>query len=149
MANYFNPYPQWRVDYPSQTIPYSNQTVPQYQYGTQPQQQSSIIWVQGEAGAKSYMVPAGQTVLLMDSETPRFFIKSTSPNGIPAKLRVFDYTEVGGGTQQSFQSIPEQQVERTQEAYATKDDLDSLRKLIEERLPERRQKENHNGKPSV
>lgn len=149
MANYFNPYPNWFVNYPSQTVPYSNQTVPQYQYASPPSQQSSIIWVQGEAGAKSYMVPPGQTVLLMDSESPRFFIKSTNPNGIPANLRVFNYTEVGAESTQSFQSIPEQQAERVQEAFATKEDLDSLRKLIEERLPERRQKENHNGKSSV
>lgn len=29
----------------------------------------SIIWVQGEEGAKAYMVAAGNSVLLMDSET--------------------------------------------------------------------------------
>ena len=28
----------------------------------------SIIWVQGEEGAKAYMVAAGNSVLLMDSE---------------------------------------------------------------------------------
>lgn len=59
-----------------------------YQY-----QRQSIIWVQGEAGAKSYPIAAGQTVLLMDSESSTFFIKSADLSGMPLPLRVFDYTE--------------------------------------------------------
>ena len=39
------------------------------QYQNQPAQQGgSIIWVQGESGAKSYMVAPGNTVQLWDSE---------------------------------------------------------------------------------
>lgn len=114
--------------------------------------QSSIIWVQGEAGAKAYNVPAGSTVLLMDSETPRFYIKSTSANGIPMKLRMFDYSEIldqSQSYQMSQDSIPAQS--GTTPEFATKEDLSELRKLIEERLPERRenrQKDSH-GKPAV
>lgn len=51
------------------------------------------IWVQGEAGAKSYMVPPNSTVMLMDSESQRFFLKSTDATGMPQPLRVFEYTE--------------------------------------------------------
>ena len=108
---------------------------------------SSIIWVQGEAGAKAYPVQAGMTVLLMDSETPRFYIKSTSQNGIPMKLRVFDYSEILEGSSGSSPSIPEVRV--AEQPYATKDDLNELKKLIEERIPDRRQKDNQHGKPSV
>lgn len=69
---------------------YQNQYMPQYQ----PQQQSGgLIWVQGESGAKSYPVSAGQSVLLMDSESNRFFIKSADSSGMPLPLRIFDYTE--------------------------------------------------------
>lgn len=57
------------------------------------QQRSGLIWIQGEAGAKSYPVSAGQTVLLMDSESNTFFIKSADMSGMPLPLRVFDYTE--------------------------------------------------------
>lgn len=56
-------------------------------------QSSGIVWVQGEAGAKSYLVGAGQSVLLMDSESSSFYIKSTDASGMPLPLRVFDYTE--------------------------------------------------------
>ena len=59
----------------------------------QTSQSSGIVWVQGEAGAKSYLVGAGQSVLLMDSESSAFYIKSTDASGMPLPLRVFDYTE--------------------------------------------------------
>lgn len=52
-----------------------------------------IIWVQGEEGAKAYMVAAGNSVLLMDSENSAFYIKSTDASGMPLPLRVFDYSE--------------------------------------------------------
>lgn len=70
------------------------------QYQTQlPMQQprqdaNGLIWVQGEAGAKSWFVAPGATVLLMDSENPRFYMKSADMNGVPA-MRTFEYNEVG------------------------------------------------------
>ena len=54
---------------------------------------AGLTWVQGEAGAKSYLVGAGQSVLLMDSESSSFYIKSTDASGMPLPLRVFDYKE--------------------------------------------------------
>ena len=65
---------------------------------SQPTGQSSpstppIIWVQGEEGAKAYMVAAGNSVLLMDSENSAFYIKSTDASGMPLPLRAFDYKE--------------------------------------------------------
>lgn len=64
---------------------------PSYQQPQQPT--SSLIWVQGEAGAKGYLVGAGQSVLLMDSEASTFYIKSTDQSGMPLPLRIFDYKE--------------------------------------------------------
>lgn len=55
---------------------------------------TGLNWVQGEAGAKSWFVNPGATVLLMDSETQRFYLKSADGNGIPA-MRTFEYTEIG------------------------------------------------------
>lgn len=54
---------------------------------------NGLVWVQGEAGAKSYLMAPGQTALLMDSENQVFYIKSTDNAGMPMPLRVFDYTE--------------------------------------------------------
>lgn len=65
---------------------------------TQPQQNgNSIIWVQGEAGAKSFLVAPGQSVLLMDSEASRFYIKASDNTGMPLPLRTFEYTEIIAG----------------------------------------------------
>lgn len=55
---------------------------------------TGLNWVQGEAGAKSWFVNPGATVLLMDSEGMRFYLKSADMNGVPA-MRTFEYTEVG------------------------------------------------------
>lgn len=65
--------------------------------GYQPAQQpasNSIQWVQGENGAKSYIVPQGQSILLMDSESSRFYIKSADNTGMPLPLRIFEYNEI-------------------------------------------------------
>lgn len=54
---------------------------------------SGLNWVQGEAGAKSWIVPPGGTALLMDSESMRFYLKTADMNGVPG-MRVFEYTEI-------------------------------------------------------
>ncbi len=62
----------------------------------QPQQQQpdsgSIIWVQGEAGAKAYLVAPGNTVQLWDSENQVIYLKSADMSGMPS-MRVLDYVE--------------------------------------------------------
>ena len=59
--------------------------------GSQPTQQSSIIWVQGEAGAKSYLVAPNTTVQLWDSESQTIYLKSADGSGMPS-IKVLDYT---------------------------------------------------------
>lgn len=59
----------------------------------QPQNGNGLKWVQGEAGAKSYPVNAGETAMLMDSEESVFYLKIVDASGMPLPLRVFDYTE--------------------------------------------------------
>lgn len=54
-------------------------------------QQSSIIWVQGEAGAKSYMVAPNSTVTLWDSENQTIYLKSADASGMPS-IKTLDYT---------------------------------------------------------
>lgn len=55
------------------------------------QQNSSIIWVQGEAGAKSYLVAPNNTVQLWDSEAQTIYLKSADASGMPS-MRILDYT---------------------------------------------------------
>ena len=58
------------------------------------QNNGGFVWIQGgEAGAKSYLVAPGETVMLMDAENPVFFLKSADASGMPLPLRVFEYKE--------------------------------------------------------
>lgn len=85
----FNPY------FPASYNPFQQAAMQQYQQVMQPQIQSNggLIWVQGIEGAKSHSIGPGQSVLLMDSESNSFFIKSADTSGMPLPLRIFDYTE--------------------------------------------------------
>ena len=95
----------------------------QYQQAFAPRQATgNIIWVQGEAGAKSYIVAPGMTVLLMDSEGDKFYIKSTDASGMPMPLRVFEHKEI---------TAKETAPAAEGNTYATKDDLAALRAEIE------------------
>lgn len=92
---YNNYFPQY---YP-QMNPYAQQMPPQGSQMPQnapAQSNNGIIWVQGENSAKSYPVGSGQSVLLMDSESPVMYIKSVDASGMPHPLRIFDYKERKG-----------------------------------------------------
>ena len=52
---------------------------------------ASVIWVQGENGAKSYLVAPNSTVVLFDSESQTIYLKSADASGMPT-LRILDYT---------------------------------------------------------
>ena len=81
----------------------------------QPQPQNNgLVWVQGEAGAKSYLVGAGQSVILMDSEDQFFYIKTADQSGMPI-LRKFRFEEVTN----------QQQVSQTKnEDYVTREEFE-------------------------
>lgn len=109
------------------------QMYPQYSYApqqtitpvVQPQpvqtNDSGVIWVQGEAGAKSWVVPPGKSVMLMDSENSVFYIKTADNSGVPLPLRIFDYTE---RTAQNTTSAEAAQTVNSQ--YVTKDELKEI-----------------------
>ena len=98
-----------------QPIYYPQQTQPQPQ---QPQQTQSLIWVQGEAGAKSYLVAPNSTVTLWDSESHTIYIKSADATGMPS-IRTLDYTIRGNE-------------ERMTVNYVTMDDFDAIKKEIDD-----------------
>lgn len=100
---------------------YQQNYVPVYQSPTYQQnfpQTSSIVWVQGEAGARAYPVPANTTMLLMDSESETFFLKSTDASGMPQPIRIYEYAEVVSTPQVS-------------EDLATKEDIKKLHKRLD------------------
>lgn len=104
MALYNNGYP---VTY-QQYYPQYQQQQPMVQQAQQQQQStnSGLIWVQGENAARAYMVAPNQSVMLMDSDSNTFFIKSADASGMPMPLRIFDYKE-RTQTQQQHSPIAE------------------------------------------
>lgn len=59
----------------------------------QPMQSNDMmIWVQGEAAAKSYIVAPGNKVVLWDSEEPLIYIKSVDGAGLPS-MKILEYSE--------------------------------------------------------
>lgn len=95
--------------------PYIDNQQFQYQTPMNAQQQpptaqsaSDIIWVQGEAGAKAYLVAPNTTVTLWDSETPTIYVKTSDARGIPS-MRVLDFKERSLNAQNApnFNSTPE------------------------------------------
>lgn len=93
-----------------------------------PQQQSNngIIWVQGEEGAKAYMVAPGNSVFLMDSEASVFYIKSSDASGMPMPLRIFDYTE------RTAARTPAQPSAASDEEYVTRQEFNALAARLDE-----------------
>ena len=93
------------------------------------QQSSQIIWVSGEAGAKSYLVAPGNTVMLLDAENSVFYLKSADASGMPLPLRIFDYKERTTTAQQAFGgSITAESVNL--DNFVTRKEFDELKASI-------------------
>lgn len=91
-----------------------------------PQQNSGLLWVSGEIGAKSYLVAPGTTVLLMDSEAQRFYLKSTDISGMP-NIRTFEYSEV----RPEAQKPPLNVAENLSEQFVTREEYNEMRAQYE------------------
>lgn len=117
------------------TNPYMNvasQATPQVQVQQpqQPQTQSSIIWVQGEAGAKAYPVGAGNSVLLMDTEDSVMYIKTVDVSGMPQPLRVFDYVERSAQGRSGAAAVANADTVTREEFDALREDVRRLSKGV-------------------
>lgn len=112
MAN-FNGFP---VTYP-QYYP----QMPQVQAMPQAQPTNDRIWVQGESGAKSYLVAPNTSLTLWDSEKQSIYLKSADANGMPS-IKVLDYT-----IRESENTPHRTPLDGNSKEYATKDEIEALR----------------------
>lgn len=103
------------------------QTVNVPQMAPQPQINQGLLWVSGEVGAKSYLVAPNSTVLLMDSDASRFYLKSADQSGMPS-LRIFEYTEVQNAPQTSV-IAPNSDLKELDSKYVTREEYDGLKSL--------------------
>lgn len=95
------------------------------QYPPPTHQDGGMLWVQGEAGAKAFMVAGGNTVVLWDSEANVFYIKTADASGMPY-MRVFDYTERSSAPRNISQVNTNQ--------YVTRDEFNALAAKINEMI---------------
>lgn len=141
MNGYGYPYSTGNMGY-SQN--YNAQPQPQTNYQQMPQQpqmsyqaptqNQSIIWVQGEAGAKAYPVAAGQSVLLMDSEDAVLYVKSTDMTGRPLPMESYDLVkrDTVVSVPQISQKAQHAQPAQMSEEYVKKSDLEvTLNDMVE------------------
>lgn len=105
--------------YPASYQPMYYQYTPQHAQQTQ----SSLIWVQGEAGAKSYLVAPNQTVQLWDSENNVIYLKSADSSGMPS-MRILDYTIRENGSQMPQNGLKNDSV------YVTKEEFEKFKAEI-------------------
>ena len=128
--NYTNP--MWNTPYssnPYMNNNYINRNYTPSQPTTQQQQQvyqNNIIWVKGKENARSMQVPPNSTVILLDSEVGKFYIKTTDDIGL-GKLRVFSYVEEpDNDSVNTSSSVPNIDLSN----YVTKTELEEIVKEI-------------------
>lgn len=71
----------------------ASMTSPQLQYDSNQKPALQVPWVNGEVGAQAYIIAPNSTVLLMDSDNPIFYIKTSDASG-KAVIQAFKYQEV-------------------------------------------------------
>ena len=131
----YNQYQQsFPQPYPDRLTQLQNQynqavNIPQMQAVPQPQVNQGLLWVSGEVGAKSYLVAPNSTVLLMDSDAQRFYLKSADNAGMPS-LRIFEYTEVTNVPQNAPQAL-NTDLKELDSKYVTREEYDSLKRQYE------------------
>ena len=105
------------------------------------QPNNGLIWVQGESGAKSYLVAPGNTVMLLDAENSVFYLKSADASGMPLPLRIFDYKERTTAAQQAFGgSVTAESVNL--DNFVTREEFDELKASIASQPTSKKSKNN-------
>lgn len=115
---YGNPYLPQLQDMQSQLMQLQN-NLPN-QRPMQMQQSVQIQFVKGIEGAKAYNIPASSSVILMDSNDPVFYMKTTDANGIET-VKAYDFTE-------RETASPEAALDK----YVLKSDFEKLTEQVDE-----------------
>lgn len=147
----------YNYGYPVSYQPYQvtqSQQIPaqQYSQAAQPQTQqvqNGINWVQGKTAAKAFNIPPNSNIILMDAERDYFYIKSTDASGMPLPLRTFEYKEV---VDVEDNPIHQQSNDFNPNEYVTKEELDELKKQIDNMSSKRNnqnRRDGNNAKQSV
>lgn len=118
-GQYQQPIPQIQQNIPQQTIQMPVQP-------TSPKPTNDIIWVQGEAGAKGFLVAPNNTVVLWDTENPVIYVKSADASGIPS-MRVLDFKERNSNSQNNGENAPTTHKCTCGDKFITKEEFNALK----------------------
>lgn len=81
------------------------------------------VLVSGEDEVKNYPVAAGTTVMLLDFNGSKFWLKTTDTNGLPQPVRTFEFSE----------STPKAEI---QNVTVSREEFDELSKKMDRLLAE-------------
>lgn len=133
-VNYPQYYPQYQqAPMPGTQMSLANQMSPTPMSGTSNNFQngtSSIIWVQGEAGAKSYLVAPNTTVQLWDSEEQVIYLKSADASGMPS-MKILDY-KVRENNPQNV--VPAMISDAKTDDYVTKEEFTAFEEKMQKQI---------------
>ena len=87
---------------------------------TQQNQNNNIIFVQGEVGAKSFQLQPNQSVMLLDNDDSKFYIKTTDSTGM-STLKAYRFEEIK----------EEPKVSDENNKYVTKEEFNSFKSSID------------------
>lgn len=116
-----NPYTQYSA--PTQQplyTPYVQTPMPQFQMPMPQCKQPDMIWVQGEAGMKAYMMAPNTRAILWDQDNPVIYIKTADANGV-VSVKTLDYTE--RGSEQNANPV----VANAEVEFVTKQDFEAMK----------------------
>ena len=83
-------------------------------------QNNNIIFVQGEVGAKSFQLQPNQSVMLLDNDDSKFYIKTTDSTGM-STLKAYRFEEIK----------EEPKVSDENNKYVTKEEFNSFKSSID------------------
>jgi hypothetical protein len=147
MGSYINPY-YMNTAVPMNGYPYPGQStavpMPQQSYAMQPTMSSNVIPVDGEVGAKAYMVPTGSTgpIALWDTNDNVIYLRTFNAAGMPNPLRKLRYTEEA--PMQNLSGGTANEVDTSQ--FVTKKDFDELRQEIQNLMNNKPQYQNNQNR---
>lgn len=125
-------YPLYQPNYPQQQPQFNNYSPV-----------GGLTWVQGMAGAKSYLVAPNSTATLWDSEAQTIYLKSADASGMPS-MKIIDYTIRGAETPKTPLEINEP---NNSTEYVLKSDFEALKKELDSVREELRHVPRQNNRP--
>ena len=115
----------------------------QQQNAQQPiQVQSNIEYVNGIEGAKALILPPNAQKMLLDSDNPFFYIKTTDMQGKPTVKR-FRYVDVDSEQAQPKEETPKVKYATMEQLGQLSDRLNDLSKDIERMKNANKKEDNH------